>query len=617
MQQTQQNQREQLLAKANTLPMTPGVYIMRDPSGRVIYVGKSKKLHNRVSQYFQNSEKNPKTAMMVASVADFDFILCQTEIEALSLENTLIKQYSPHYNIRLKDAKSYPYVKVTQEEYPRLLVTRKRLSDKALYFGPYTGASTAYAVLGVLRKTFGLPTCSRKFPGDIGRARPCLYYQMNRCCGLCSGDVTADAYRNLVQNAVCVLRGETHKVKQDLTAQMQAFAEAEQYEAAAKCRDAIRSLDALSEKQFVVASPDVTRDVFALYDTGPVSVLSAFFVRGGVVTDKADYVLGTTAVTDDDSIVAFLCELYRRRDVIPRVIDLSFNLDEDERELLASFLSTQAEHRVEIDSPSRGDRRALCETVLRNAQETARRQQTQEEDTQDVLFTLADLLQLECYPTRIESYDVSNLGAEHVTGGMIVYEDGKPKKSEYRLFRIKTTAGIDDYGAMYEMLDRRFAHIEKNDGAFGAAPDLILLDGGKTHVATVKNCLAAHQLAIPVFGLVKDDKHRTRAICTESEEIDIAEYRDLFVFLYKMQEEVHRYTVSRMESAKQKTLVRSTLENVPGIGKRKASVLLAAMGGLAGVRRATAEQLAAVKGITQKDALAIAAYFEAHRQGKK
>lgn len=601
---------QRLLDKANSLPTTPGVYIMKDAAGKVIYVGKSRKLKNRVSQYFQNSEKSTKTARMVERVHEFEYILCETEIEALSLENTLIKQYTPKYNIRLKDAKSYPYIKITDETYPRLVMTRKRDADKGKYFGPYSGVSTVYAVIGSLQKALQLPICKRKFPEQIGKERPCLYYQIKQCCGVCTGKVTPESYADKIHTAAEILRGNTASEKKRLTEQMYALAEQERYEAAAVCRDTIAALDRLSQKQSVVGAPDDEYDVFGLYDDGVTSALSVFFVRGGVCTDKQDYLFDKENITDRESLLSFICDLYRGRSDIPRLILISFSPDEDARQTAAEYLGNLAGRKVELRTPERGQLRALCETVTANAKEVAEKSATGESKREGVLLRLAHILELESYPARIEAYDISNLGKEHLTAGMIVTREGTFAKRDYRTFKIKSVQGTDDYASMREALSRRFAHLSDEEGSFAEYPDLILLDGGKGHVGVVRELARQMGVDVPIFGMVKDDFHKTRALCTEDAEISIAKESAVFQFIYGIQEEVHRYTVGSMKKAKTKTLVTSSLTQIPGIGPAKAAALLKMPGGLQAVKRASREELLAIKGIGEKDADAIIEYFK-------
>jgi len=601
---------EKLLDKANTLPLQPGVYIMRDRNGKVIYVGKSRKLKNRVSQYFHNGTKNAKTARMVSLVYDFDYMLCDTEIEALTLENTLIKQHTPKYNIRLKDAKSYPYIKITAGQYPRIVFTRRRDSDHAKYFGPYSGVSVVFSVIRTLQKTLGLPSCKRSFPKDIGKERPCLYYQMKQCCGVCTGNVTPDEYAERIRYARDILRGNTAQAKRQLKERMLEYAENEQYEAAAQCRDTIQALEHLSQKQKVVASPETEQDVIGIYSDDFTSCISVFYIREGAVIDHKEYLYDADSILDSAAIASFICEHYRLREYIPSKILLSQPLDEEESDAVVSYLSQEAGHKISLTVPERGDGKKLCEMVCSNAADKAKMYRLDMEKDNSVLLRLTQLLRLESLPERIEAYDISNFGAEHLTAGMVVCKNGKFSKADYRTFHIKTVEGTDDYASMREVIERRLRHLDDETGSFAEIPDLILLDGGRGHVATVRALLQEMDWDLPVFGMVKDDFHKTRALCTDAEEISIAREQQVFQLIYRIQEEVHRYSVSRMEQAKGKTLTTSTLEKIPGIGKQKAAKLLKHFGGLAGVRRANAEQLREVSGISDKDVSNILEYFK-------
>lgn len=598
-----------LLEKANSLPLCPGVYIMKNAADKVIYVGKSRKLKNRVSQYFQNGAKNLKTYKMVHAVDHFDYIVCNTEMEALTLENTLIKQYNPKYNIKLKDAKSYPYIKITHEEYPRLMYTRTRTNDKASYYGPYTGIATVFSILKLLQKTFGIPSCNRRFPRDIGKERPCIYKQMGQCCGVCTGEVNAEEYGELIRSAAEILRGNIRETRRQLEEKMYAASEEENYEAAIRYRNTITALDKISEKQKVVASAKENHDVIGIFEGDVCTGLSVLNVREGVLVNKSDYVFGSDRIVDESGIGTFLCDYYRGKDDIPREILLSDEIGEEERSLVGEYLSSVANARVEVRVPERGDKRGLCKMAVENAEQAAKQYLSENEKSDTVLATLATLLCLEILPQRIEAYDISNLGAEHKTAGMIVCEDGKWKPSDYRSFSIRGVAGTDDYACMQEAMKRRFSHLSDESGSFSAVPDLILLDGGRGHVSCVREVLNEMNLDIPVFGMVKDDFHKTRALCDEHTEISIAREQQVFVFIYKLQEEVHRYTVGRMSHAKRKTLKRSSLEDIKGIGPKKARALLLKFGTLGAVKKATVGELSETAGVSVADAQAIVSYF--------
>ena len=610
MPQTQKRLAE-LLLKANDLPVTAGVYIMKDRSGTVIYVGKSRKLKNRVSQYFQNSKKNYKTEKMVSAAEDFEYILCKNEIEALSLENTLIKKYSPKYNIKLKDAKSYPYIKITDEAYPRIVFTRSRKNDRGRYFGPFSGNSTAYAILDILHKFLGIPNCKRKFPQDIGKQRPCIYYQMGQCCGLCTGKLSREDYLSLINCAANILKGNISSSVAMLEEKMMSFAENENFEAAAKCRDTIKSLKSLNEKQSVVASPDVSADIFGFYSDDVASCMSVMYIRDGLVSDKADFVFNNEAITDDEALSAFLIEHYIDKEYIPKNIILSFDLGEDDIADIEAFLYEKVNRKIIVKKAERGNFKDLANVVKDNASEKIRQLKLQSQKDEGVLISLAQLLMLESVPERIEAYDISNLGSENITAGMVVYKNGHPSKNDYRLFNIKGVIGApDDYASMQEAIRRRIKHLKEDVGSsFAEYPDLMLIDGGKGHISAVKEVLAEESVDIPVFGMVKDDFHKTRALCTDHEEINIAREQDIFMLIYRIQEEVHRFTVDKVMKSKRSSLTHSSLEKINGIGPAKAKKLLQTLGSLAAVKKATEEELLAVKGISQADASKIYQYF--------
>ncbi len=604
-----------LRKKAASLPYRPGVYIMKDKNGKVIYVGKSRALKDRVSQYFHlSADANLKTVRMVSQIDDFDTILCDTEMEALVLENVKIKQYNPKYNILLKDAKSYPYIKLTlNEPYPRILMTRKRELDGAKYFGPYSGVSTVYSVISTLERIFGIPKCKYSFPKDIGKVRPCIYKQMGRCASPCDGTVSQSDYYFLMECASDVLRGNIKKAVDTLTRQMMECAENEKFEEAARCRDGIASLKQLRERQKVVGSPNDEYDIIAVYSDELSTSISVFYVRCGIISDFDSFVYGANELAIGQGyeyMTPFITELYSRREYIPKEILLSFDYNEDEKTLACEYISKRAGRSITIRTPQKGDMKKMCDLVYDNAKEQAKQYKKRSEEDSKVLIKLSELLGLECVPERIEAYDISNLGSEHITGGMVVSENGKLKKSDYRTFKIKNQDGADDYSAMKEVISRRIEHLSDTQGSFAEVPDVILLDGGEAHVSVIKALLRDLGVDIPVFGMVKDEHHKTRTLVTENEEISIAKEQSVFVFLYKLQEEVHRYTVSKMDNAKRKTLKKSYLENIEGIGKGKAKMLLSHFKTLSALKEATADEISKVKGISSKNAQDIVDFFK-------
>lgn len=608
---------ERLRDKANSLPTVPGVYIMKDSEGKVIYVGKSKKLKNRVTSYFVGSSHTVKTARMVSRVQDFDYIVCKTEIEALALENVLIKKHSPKYNIKLKDAKSYPYIKITAEEYPRLIVTRERRSDKARYFGPYSGAASAHAAADAVMRIFGIPTCKRSFPKDIGKDRPCIYRDMGRCVAPCAGGVSAAEYGELIKNAARVLDGNTGELKAEIERRMMLMAEAMEFERAAALRDQLLALDKLSEKQKVVADERISRDVFATDFSGSVGVLAMLSIRGGALINKNEFILSASEPPTPDEIVSLIASHYDTAGNIPREIMIDFDATEEDCALLSEYLSLGSRTKVSVKLPQRGEGRALCDMARENARESARQQALEGEREDKNVKRLSELLSLTEIPKRIEAYDISNIGNESITASMVVWADGRLKKSDYRIFNIKTTDGADDYGSMREALSRRLAHVGDGSGSLGEEPDLLLVDGGVGHVGVARGVLEESGLEIPVFGMVKDDFHKTRALTDGFGEISIAKEFDVYAFIYNLQEEAHRFAVKNSSKSKIKTMTTSSLEKIEGIGPAKARALLAAMP-LSKLRDASVEELEKIKGISSADAKRIREYFsERKKRGSK
>ncbi len=605
-----------LREKASALPLSPGVYIMKDSGGKVIYVGKSRALKNRVSQYFHESlHAGAKTHKMTSLIHDFDYILCNTEMEALTLENSLIKLYHPHYNIKLKDDKSYPYLKATiGEEFPRFLLTRKRESEKAKYFGPYTSTSTVYGIISALQKTFGLPSCRKVFPKDRGKVKHCIYRQMG-CIAPCDPGVSAETYREAFMQAVSFLSGNYEEILTSLTEKMEFASEHLAFEAAAAYRDRIRAVRKLEEKQKVVASPDTERDILAWHSGEPVSSICIFYIRGGKLIDSELFYFSGGEILDSSAVVSFMLELYQLREYIPKEINPADMLTAEDAEVLSALLTEKAGYKVQIRTPFKGETRRLCDMARENAEIRAAEYAKSSEKSEKSLLRLASLCCLETLPERIEAFDISNFGDEAITAGMVVFEHAKPKKSDYRLFSIKSTAHRDDYTSMREAVSRHAAHFSDDNAKL---PDLILIDGGENHrnIAAEALCEAGYP-DIPVFGMVKDEYHKTRALVGEMGEISIASEQAVYTLIYTIQEEVHRFTVSKMSNKKRKTQTVSSLEEIDGIGKARAKALLAHFGGLAGVKQASTEELQTIRGVTPEIAENIIRYFHPNPSKKQ
>ncbi|MBQ6701475.1 MAG: excinuclease ABC subunit UvrC [Clostridia bacterium] len=610
---------DKLLEKALGLPLSPGVYIMRDENRRVIYVGKSRALKNRVSQYFRkNGRHDTKTVLMVSRVREFDYILTDTENEALALESQLIKQYNPKYNIKLKDGKNMPYIRISlSDDYPKAEVVYTRRSDGAKYFGPYSTISAAYGVLKTVQKCFKVHSCSRVFPRDIGKERPCLYCQIGDCVGPCTGKVTSEEYKEIYRQIIMFLRGSFSEVKKKLTEKMEYLAEELMFEAAAVYRDRIEALSKVWQRHKIVGSPDSEHDIFALYSDDAISCIAVFFIREGRIVNSENYIFTPDELLNESDLQSFIYNYYAKRGDMPKEVLLNFDLGE-EKEGLEDALRVIAERKIVIRTPERGESKKLCDMVYENAARHAYQYKEGREADESVLIKLAQMLQLEVVPERIESFDISNYGKENITAGMVVFESGRPAKSQYRLFKIKNLSDKqDDYASMAEAVTRRFERAKAGDEGFSDLPDLILLDGGKGHVSVIKEVLQKMHIDIPVFGMAKDDYHKTRTLCTEDYEISIAKEKQVYMLVYKLQEEVHRFTISKMRASKEKSVKRSVLEEIDGIGKEKAKRLLSHFKSLSALKSAPLEEIKRVKGISEKNAESVFNYFTAEGEEGK
>lgn len=599
-----------LRQKAMKLPLTPGVYIMHAKNGDIIYIGKAKALKNRVSQYFGSDRgHDEKVRRMVSNVEDFEYILTDSEFEALVLESSLIKQHQPKYNILLKDDKGYSYIKVTQDDWPRISEVKKVLDDGAKYIGPYLSAWTIRDTVEEARKIFRLPSCNRKFPQDFGKGRPCLNYYIKQCCAPCRGHVSAAEYKEAVQEALEFIRGGTSDSVRTLTKKMNEAAEAMEFERAARLRDRINAINKLKEKQKVVASKVPEQDVFAFVQGEEKVSAQVFRFSAGRLSDRESFLL-TSDAEDAEVRGQFLSQYYAIRDHVPPVIALDG--EAEGAEALAQWLSEKAGRKVHIHIPQKGEQKQLVDMCRTNAAEAlaqAMGRNTGRETS--ALDELRKLLDLPKIPAYIESYDISNLAGGENVAGMVVFENGRPLKSAYRRFKIKTVEGQDDYGSMREVIRRRFEEYraaEKPEG-FGRLPDLILLDGGKGHVAAVRPLLAEMGIEVPVYGMVKDDHHRTRAIAENGGEIAINSNRSAFTLVSSLQDEVHRFAISYHRQQRKKNNLSSTLTGIPGIGPQRAKALLKHFKTLRAVSEATEEMLAQTPGMSAPAAKAVYGYF--------
>ncbi len=592
-----------LRSKAATLPLSPGVYIMKDEAGKVVYVGKSRSLKNRVSQYWNVSDKGVKTDRMTSVIRDFDYIVCATEIEALSLENSLIKKYRPRYNIKLKDDKNYPFIRLSKDDWPTLSVTRARKNDGAKYYGPYTGTKVAYDILGTVTKAFGLPKCKRSFPRDIGRVRTCLYRSMNVCCAPCTGDMSAEEYRALYESAGAFLSGGYRCTIDALTGKMKEAAAGHAYEAAAKYRDRIFALEKLREKQKAVASPDLRRDVIACAEDEFGKYIGVIYIRDGRIIDSENFIYPPGESLDSAAFTSFAADLYIRRGDFPDTLLVRADITAQDTELLQGWLSEHAGRKMKIELPKKGEKSELCDMAEKNVLTHAAEKRRTAQKSEQVLVRLAGICGLEVVPEKIEAFDISNYGDEAITASMVRFENGEAKRSKYRAYNIRHE-GRDDYAAMKEAVVRRLTRAKEE----GDLPDLILLDGGAGHLSAVGKEMAENGFDVPVFGMVKDDFHKTRALVGFDGEISIAMDGQLYSLIYRIQEEAHRFAISRSGAKKSKALRRSSLEDVPGIGPAKAKKLLRAMT-ISEIREADKERLSAIPGISAADAEAIYGRF--------
>ncbi|MGM9521723.1 MAG: excinuclease ABC subunit UvrC [Oscillospiraceae bacterium] len=597
---------ESLREKALALPLKPGVYIMRDASGEVIYVGKAKALKNRVSSYFHGSH-NAKTEAMISKIADFSVIIADSEFEALVLENSLIKHHAPKYNILLKDDKGYPFIRLdVKSDYPRFTIASKRENDGAEYFGPFGGRSTTKTAIDAICKSLKLPTCGKKFPRDIGKERPCLNYHMGVCDAYCNQKATQEDYRRAIERAVMILRGRSRELVDELTEQMERAAEELRFEEAARLRDTISSITSLETRQHVLMKGSSDTDAIGFFTGQVKSCFTVLHYIQGQLLGKDAELLEDPLGDGLEGLSVLVRQFYSNRENIPK--NILMPEDTGDLEELARFLSDQSGHTVSVTVPQRGINRDFINAAAVNAREETERLTTTEERISKTARWLMEALGLSAPPVRVESFDISNTGADDIVASMVVFDHGRPLKRAYKKFKMKTIIGTDDYGSMREAVGRRFSRFAGGDPGFSQLPDLLLIDGGAAHAAAAKEAMERTGVSVPVFGMVKDDRHRTRALVTpEGEEIGISGFPAVFAFIGTIQEETHRFAIEFHRSLRSKRVSRSKLDGIPGVGEKRKAELLKYFKSIKTIERADVAELSKV--VPKPTAQAIYSHF--------
>ncbi len=600
----------ELRRKAMALPLSPGVYIMHDKNKKIIYIGKAKALKNRVSQYFGSQNNHPeKVRRMVSNVDYFEYIICDSEFEALILECSLIKQHTPKYNILLKDDKGYSYIRVSPDKWRKITYELQKKDDDALYIGPYKSSYYVKQSVEEANKIFKLPTCNRRFPEDFGKARPCLNYHIKQCMAPCRGKLSFEEYDESVNQALEFLKGGSAQSIKQLEDEMQKASDELEFERAAKIRDKIIAVKKMADKQKVVAVSVPDQDVIAYFTDGDRGCFQVFRFEGGRLTDHEHFIINNP-MDGEEELTQFITGYYSMRPDVPR--NLTLDRLPDDSESLEKWLSEKRGKRVYITAPQRGEQKQLVSMCRNNAAEALAQIKGRTSREYSVLEELREILGLKKIPEYIESYDNSNLAGTENVAGMVVYENGKPLKSAYRKFKIKSFEGQDDYASMAEVLDRRFTEYEelKDTGeGFGRLPDLILLDGGQGQVSAVLPVLKKHGVEVPIFGMVKDGSHRTRAITGSGGEISISSRRAVFTFVSKLQDEVHRFAIGYHHQRRKNATFKSSLTDIDGVGTVRAKALLKNFRTIGNIRNADLQELENCPSMTHDSAVAVYNYF--------
>ena len=609
------------------LPRKPGVYIMRDDKDVILYVGKAINLHNRVRSYFrENIGRGPAIDQMVSLIARFEYIVTDSELEALVLENNLIKENSPKYNTLLKDDKTYPYIKVTVgEDYPRILFSRTMKKDKSRYFGPYTSAAAVKDTIELLNKLYQLRTCNRVLPRDTGLERPCLNYHIKQCLAPCQGYVSKEEYRQQVAGALEFLNGNYSPILKDLEEKMKKAAEAMEFEDAARYRDLLSSVRQVSQKQKITEGVGEDKDILALYQDETEAVVQVFFVRDGKLIGREHYYMTHVPENNKPAILQdFVKQFYAGTPFIPRELMLQYEIED--AELIEKWLSERKGSRVYLKVPKIGSKEKLVELAAQNAKlvlsQDREKLKREEGRTIGAVKEISDLLQLPLTGTaRMEAYDISNINGFENVGSMVVYEKGKPKRSDYRKFKIKSVSGPDDYACMREVLTRRFRHgmeeskeleeqeMDQEYGSFTKFPDLILMDGGRGQVNIALSVLEELGIDIPVCGMVKDDNHRTRGLYYHNIELPIDTHSEGFKLITRIQDEAHRFAIEYHRSLRSKTQVKSVLDDIPGVGPARRKALMRHFKSLEEIRQASVEELMEIPEMNERTAEEIVTFF--------
>lgn len=599
-----------LRKKAMSLPLLPGVYIMKNADGEIIYIGKAKALKNRVSQYFGSQNRHPvKVRKMVENVDRFDYIVTESEFEALVLECSLIKQHSPKYNILLKDDKGYSYIRISEGEYRKISAVFNKKDDGSEYIGPYLSSYSVRQSVDAANKIFKLPQCNKVFPRDFGKSRPCLNYYISQCCGLCTGKIKKSDYDEAVDGAIAFLKGDSRDIIADLRAKMEKAAEELDFEQAAKLRDRINSIERIKEKQKVVYKSVEEQDVFATADIDGSVCLAVLRFSNGRLFDSEHFFFDDPG--DKEGMRSdFITSYYSMRDNIPKRVTVDGEVAD--RELLEQWLSEKKGKKVTVFVPARGEQLEIVNMCRKNAEEKLAIKKGRTGREIAVLDELKDLLGLKKTPEYIESYDISHTAGQDSVAGMIVFKGGKPYRKAYKRFSIKSFDGNDDYRAMNEVLTRRFSEYEKSKDStegFGKLPDLILLDGGVGQVHAVEPVLREFGLKIPLFGMVKDNRHRTRAISGDGGEIAINSKRQVFTLVSEIQNEVHRFSVAYHHQKHAKRGLSLSLTEIEGVGEKRASALLKYFKTITAIKNAEVDELSKAPGITSAVAQNIYDYY--------